>query len=140
MIKLFCQYNIGWDLNCKTQAFIPRSEPWVVRGGNYNNASNAGVFAFNYVNGGSNTNWSFRSVLSAAKLWLKSSKIMFKSKQVIRFLTRHLYYNPLKFSSNLDIRVNINRENLTGRKRIYRYSPGVTLFLMSNSKNKSCFL
>ena len=74
------------------------------------------------------------------KLWLKSSKIMFKSKQVIRFLTRHLYYNPLKFSSNLDIRVNINRENLTGRKRIYRYSPGVTLFLMSSSKQELLFM
>ena len=74
MIKLFCRYNIGWDLNCKTQAFILSSEPWVVRGGNYNNASNAGVFAFNYVNGGSNTNWSFRSVLSCLNYGLKVAK------------------------------------------------------------------
>ena len=64
MIKLFCQYNIGWDLNCKTQAFIPSSEPWVNRGGNYRDGSGAGVFNFNRNWAGGNTNNSFRSVLS----------------------------------------------------------------------------
>ena len=64
---------------------------------------------------------------------------MFKSKQVIRLLTKHLYYNPLKFSSNLDIRVNINRENLTGRKRIYRYSPGGNPFLNEQLKTRVAF-
>ena len=74
MIKLFCQYNIGWDLNCKTQAFIPSSEPWVIRGGNYNNGTNAGVFNFNRTNAGGWTNNSFRSVLSYLNYGLKVAK------------------------------------------------------------------
>ena len=44
------------------------SEPWVIRGGNYNNGTNAGVFNFNRTNAGGWTNNSFRSVLSAVKL------------------------------------------------------------------------
>ena len=41
------------------------SEPWVIRGGNYNDGSRAGVFAFNHYNAGGWTIYSFRSVLSA---------------------------------------------------------------------------
>ena len=37
--------------------------PFVLRGGNFNNGSNAGVFAFNRNNGGGNNNYGFRVVL-----------------------------------------------------------------------------
>ena len=37
--------------------------PFVLRGGNFNNSSNAGVFAFNRNNGGGNNNYGFRVVL-----------------------------------------------------------------------------
>ena len=73
------------------------------RGGNYNNGSNAGVFNFNRNNGWGNTANSFRSVLSAVKLWIKDSQKMFFQNTKSRFLNKYLYHNPLKFSSNLVI-------------------------------------
>ena len=44
---------------------IYSSEPWVVRGGNFNHGTTAGVFAFGRSNAGGWTSDSFRSVLSA---------------------------------------------------------------------------
>ena len=44
---------------------IYSSSPWVLRGGDYNNASGAGVFNFRRDSGGSNTRFSFRSVITA---------------------------------------------------------------------------
>ena len=35
----------------------------LLRGGNYNNNTNAGVFNFNHVDGNTNINWSFRLVI-----------------------------------------------------------------------------
>lgn len=50
------------DLNCKTTK--DGSSSWVIRGGNYTNGTNAGVFAFNRTNSGGYGWDSFRSVLS----------------------------------------------------------------------------
>ncbi len=44
---------------------IYSSNPWVVRGGNYNHGTTAGVFAFARISGWVNADRSFRSVLSA---------------------------------------------------------------------------
>ena len=44
---------------------IYSSEPWVVRGGNFNHGTTAGVFAFARISGWGNADRSFRSVLSA---------------------------------------------------------------------------
>ena len=81
--------------------FFVSSNPWVDRGGNYNNGSGAGVFNFNRNNGWGNTNNSFRSVLSAVKLWIKGSKKIFFQNTKLRFMFKYLYHNSLKFSSNL---------------------------------------
>ena len=45
--------------------FPDTSFPFFIRGGYYNNGTNAGVFYFNYNSGGSNSNNSFRPVLVA---------------------------------------------------------------------------
>ena len=39
------------------------SNPFFIRGGNFNNSSNAGLFYFNNANGGTNNNYGFRPVL-----------------------------------------------------------------------------
>ena len=44
--------------------FVNSSSPWVIRGGNYNNGDNAGVFVFHYYTGGVSSNGAFRVVLS----------------------------------------------------------------------------
>lgn len=70
-------FRHGWDLNCvKTRSKGGSSAPWVNRGGNYNNGTNAGVFNFNRTNAGGWTNNSFRSVLSLT-LWVRGSKKIF---------------------------------------------------------------
>ena len=46
------------------------SNPWVQRGGNFNNSSNAGAFNSNRNNGNANNNNSFRSVLATINLKL----------------------------------------------------------------------
>ena len=43
--------------------FVNSNNPWVMRGGNYNNGANAGAFNFNNNNGNANTNNSARAVL-----------------------------------------------------------------------------
>ena len=49
---------------------ICASNPWVNRGGNYNNGSNAGAFNSNNNNGNGNNNNSFRSILATMILKL----------------------------------------------------------------------
>ena len=44
-------------------SFVDDSNPWFLRGGNYNNGFNAGSFNFNNNNGNANNNWAARSVL-----------------------------------------------------------------------------
>ena len=61
------------------------------------------MFTFNRNNAGGWTNNSFRSVLSAVKLWIKDSKKVFFQNTKTRFLIKYLYHNLLKFSSNLVI-------------------------------------
>ena len=61
LILLF--YNM-WGLNCNRANFVNNGNPWFRRGGNFNNGSASGVFAFNHDNGNANGNISFRSVLA----------------------------------------------------------------------------
>lgn len=45
-------------------ANFPNSgNPWLFRGGNVNNGSNAGLFATSNSDGGGNGNWAFRTAL-----------------------------------------------------------------------------
>jgi hypothetical protein len=44
---------------------VNSSNPWAHRGGNYNNTSNAGLWNSNNNTGTTNTNISFRAVLSS---------------------------------------------------------------------------
>ena len=96
MIQLAC-HSLGgiWT------ASILSSSLWVARGGTNWDGSIAGVFHFSRNNGWGNTETSFRSVLSAVKLWIKDSQKMFFQNTKSRFLNKYLYHNPLKFSSNL---------------------------------------
>ena len=48
--------------------FVDASNPWFLRGGNYNNDSSAGSFNFNNNNGNANNNWAARSVLVVGRL------------------------------------------------------------------------
>ena len=48
--------------------FVNSNNPFFIRGGNYNNGTNAGVFNFNNNNGNSNSNNSFRMCLA---IWYK---------------------------------------------------------------------
>ena len=51
-------------LGCKNDASFPNSDnSWFVRGGNYNNGVNAGLFYFNNNNGNANSNNSARAVV-----------------------------------------------------------------------------
>ena len=43
--------------------FVNSNNPWVMRGGNYNNGANAGAFSFNNSFGGAATYYSARAVL-----------------------------------------------------------------------------
>ena len=43
--------------------FVNSNNPWVMRGGNYNNGANAGAFYFNYNGGYANPGNSARAVL-----------------------------------------------------------------------------
>ena len=62
-LKTFGSETGGWYSDYAT---LPNgASSWFNRGGNYNNGANAGVFNFNRNTGWSNTNNSFRSVLSA---------------------------------------------------------------------------
>ena len=47
---------------------VDASNPWFLRGGNYNDGSNAGSFNFSNNNGNANNNWSARSVLVVGRL------------------------------------------------------------------------
>lgn len=47
----------------KKYSFLPSSNGWFLRGGNYNNGSNAGIFNFNNNNGNANGNNGARAVL-----------------------------------------------------------------------------
>ena len=44
--------------------FVWSANPWILRGGNQNNGSQTGVFAFGNTNGHANGNVSFRVVLN----------------------------------------------------------------------------
>ena len=54
-------YKLGIKLYYSN--FPYASNPFFIRGGNYNNGSNAGPFYFNNNNGWGNNNYSFRVVL-----------------------------------------------------------------------------
>lgn len=53
-------------------AFVSSENPWVERGGNFNNGGIAGVFTANNNNGNGNENDSFRPVLWSTLLFVKS--------------------------------------------------------------------
>lgn len=53
--------------------FVNHGNPWFIRGGNWNNGSDTGVFAFNNNNGHANSNISFRAVLSDYDMYLSLS-------------------------------------------------------------------
>ena len=44
--------------------FVNPANPWFIRGGNWNNGSESGAFAFNNTNGNANSNNGFRVVLA----------------------------------------------------------------------------
>ena len=54
----------GW--NGDYAYFVGSSLPWFVRGGYYNDGSGAGVFGFHYYDGGADSGYSWRVVLSSA--------------------------------------------------------------------------
>ena len=53
----------GW--NDDYAIFVSSSLPWFVRGGYYNDGSGAGVFGFHYYDGGADSSYSWRVVLSS---------------------------------------------------------------------------
>ena len=53
-----------WGLNCNNSNFANASNPFLIRGGNYNNGSNTGMFNFNNTNGNVSGNNGFRPVLA----------------------------------------------------------------------------
>ena len=53
----------GW--NDDYAIFVSSSLPWFVRGGYYNDGSGAGVFGFHYYDGGADSGYSWRVVLSS---------------------------------------------------------------------------
>ncbi len=64
------ELNISWNpmtnWNSDSASFVVSSHSWFIRGGNSNDAANAGIFAFNYSEGYSYKEYSARSVLLLA--------------------------------------------------------------------------
>ena len=68
-VALFALRYIGIKLYYSN--FVYSTNPFVMRGGNFNNGSNAGLFYFNNNTGGTNANNGFRPVLSATLRYTK---------------------------------------------------------------------
>lgn len=62
----YINFDIGINFNLDAN-FANANNPWFIRGGNYNNDINSGVFNFNRTNGNANTNNSFRPALVQIK-------------------------------------------------------------------------
>ncbi len=60
-LKSFGNYAGGWYSDYSSLPYSSTS--WIVRGGNYNNASNSGLFCFNIYNGDAKLNASTRAIL-----------------------------------------------------------------------------
>ena len=69
------------------------NNPFFIRGGNYNNTTNAGLFYFNNNNGNSNSNNGFRPVLVALRY--KERKIFFHLKKISLRTYRRRYQRSL---------------------------------------------